>query len=234
GIRAHRHHLERGLAARAGLLRVRQRGFASVHRQHGGDPPAHLVVARRHARDPGLVHPRSRPEGSAVHRRRHRRASGEGAVRRHPHAHHPHRPGADEAAEERPALAGARPRARPDGGTGPAAEPSRRIAMAAATELRFSVAETSGEVSALLVRPPDARLLYVLAHGAGAGMRHTFLESIAQRLAECGIATLRYQFPYMEPRAGRPDPPAVAAATGRAAVTEAARAAPGPPPAAAG
>ena len=101
--------------------------------------------------------------------------------------------------------------------------------MAAATELRFSVAETSGEVSALLVRPPDARLLYVLAHGAGAGMRHTFLESIAQRLAERGIATLRYQFPYMERRAGRPDPPAVAAATVRAAVTEAARVAPGLP-----
>jgi len=87
--------------------------------------------------------------------------------------------------------------------------------MAAATELRFGVAETSGEVSALLVRPPDARLLYVLAHGAGAGMRHSFLESIAQRLAERGIATLRYQFPYMERRAGRPDPPAVAAATVR-------------------
>jgi predicted alpha/beta-hydrolase family hydrolase len=101
--------------------------------------------------------------------------------------------------------------------------------MAAATELRFSVAETSGDVSALLVRPPDARLLYVLAHGAGAGMRHTFLESIAQQLAERGIATLRYQFPYMERRAGRPDPPAVAAATVRAAVTEAARVAPGLP-----
>jgi len=101
--------------------------------------------------------------------------------------------------------------------------------MAAATELRFSVVETSGEVSALLVRPPHARLLYVLAHGAGAGMRHTFLESIAQRLAEGGIATLRYQFPYMERRAGPPDPPAVAAATVRAAVTEAARVAPGLP-----
>lgn len=99
--------------------------------------------------------------------------------------------------------------------------------MAAATELRFSVAETSGEVSALLVRPPDARLLYVLAHGAGAGMRHPFLESIAQTLAERGIATLRYQFPYMERRAGRPDSPAIAAATVRAAVAEAARAAPG-------
>jgi uncharacterized protein len=101
--------------------------------------------------------------------------------------------------------------------------------MAAATELRFSVAQTGGEVSALLVRPPDARLLYVLAHGAGAGMRHPFLESIAQRLAERGIATLRYQFPYMERRAGRPDPPAVAAATVRAAAEEAARAAPGLP-----
>src|SRR3989440_6800734 len=101
--------------------------------------------------------------------------------------------------------------------------------MALATELRFSVGQTSGEVSGLLVRPPDARLLYVLAHGAGAGMRHPFLESIAQRLAEQGIATLRYQFPYMERRAGRPDPPAVAAATVRAAVTEAARVAPGLP-----
>ena len=101
--------------------------------------------------------------------------------------------------------------------------------MAAATELRFSVAETSGEVSALLVRPPDARRLYVLAHGAGAGMRHPFLESIAQALAERSIATLRYQFPYMERRAGRPDPPAIAAATVRAAVAEAARVAPGLP-----
>src|SRR5213595_2967524 len=101
--------------------------------------------------------------------------------------------------------------------------------MAAATELRFSVAETSREVSALLVRPPDALLLYVLAHGAGAGMRHTFLESIAHRLVECGIATLRYQFPYMEQRARRPDTPAVAAAAVRAAVSEAARVAPGLP-----
>jgi predicted alpha/beta-hydrolase family hydrolase len=101
--------------------------------------------------------------------------------------------------------------------------------MAAATELRFNVAGTSGEVSALLVGPPDAHLLYVLAHGAGAGMRHTFLESIAQRLAERGIASLRYQFPYMERRSSRPDSPAVAAATVRAAVAEAARVAPGLP-----
>ncbi len=86
-----------------------------------------------------------------------------------------------------------------------------------------------GDVSGLLLRPSNARLLYVLAHGAGAGMRHPFLESISQRLAERSIATLRYQFPYMEQRARRPDPPAVAAATVRAAVMEAARVAPGLP-----
>jgi len=92
--------------------------------------------------------------------------------------------------------------------------------MFASAELRV------GEVSGLLLRPKEARLLYVLAHGAGAGMRHPFLESISQRLAEQGIATLRYQFPYMERRSRRPDPPAVAAATVRAAVAEAARIAP--------
>ena len=86
-----------------------------------------------------------------------------------------------------------------------------------------------GDVSGLLLRPNDARLLYVLAHGAGAGMRHPFLEVVAQRLAERSIATLRYQFPYMEQRSRRPDPPAVAAATVRAAVAEAVRVAPGLP-----
>src|SRR5438477_8323684 len=96
-------------------------------------------------------------------------------------------------------------------------------------ELTFAVGEGVGSVSALLLRPDVARLLYVLAHGAGAGMRHPFLESIAQALAERSIATLRYQFPYMERRAGRPDPPAIAAATVRAAVAEAARVAPGLP-----
>jgi uncharacterized protein len=85
------------------------------------------------------------------------------------------------------------------------------------------------DVSGLLLRPADAWLLYVLAHGAGAGMRHPFLEAISQRLAEQGIATLRYQFRYMEQRSRRPDPPAVAAATVRAAVAEAARLTPGLP-----
>jgi len=99
--------------------------------------------------------------------------------------------------------------------------------MAASAELRIAIGERTGDVSALLLRPDGARLLYVLAHGAGAGMRHPFLETVAARLGEGGIATLRYQFPYMERRAGRPDPPAVAAATVRAAAAEAARVAPG-------
>ena len=101
--------------------------------------------------------------------------------------------------------------------------------MAASVELRIAVGQRAGDVSGLLLRPDGGRLLYVLAHGAGAGMRHPFLEALSQRLAEQSIATLRYQFPYMEQRARRPDPPAVAAAAVRAAVMEAARAAPGLP-----
>ena len=101
--------------------------------------------------------------------------------------------------------------------------------MAASVELPIAVGERADGVSGLLLRPDGARLLYVLAHGAGAGMRHPFLESIAQGLAERSIATLRYQFLYMEQRSRRPDPPAVAAATVRAAVAEAARVAPGLP-----
>src|SRR5213592_2006633 len=100
---------------------------------------------------------------------------------------------------------------------------------ATATALTFPVSDRIGRVSALLVLPPGARLVCVLAHGAGAGMRHPFLESVAQALAELAIATLRYQFPYMEARARRPDPPAVAELAVRAAVAEAARAAPGLP-----
>ena len=99
--------------------------------------------------------------------------------------------------------------------------------MAASVELRIAVGERAGDVSGLLVRPDGARLLYLLAHGAGAGMRHPFLETVARQLDGRGIATLRYQFPYMERRASRPDPPAVAAATVRAAAAEAARVAPG-------
>jgi predicted alpha/beta-hydrolase family hydrolase len=80
-----------------------------------------------------------------------------------------------------------------------------------------------GEVSALLVRPQAARACYVLAHGAGAGMTHRFMEEVASGLADREIATLRYQFPYMENGSKRPDTPAVAQATVRAAVAEATR-----------
>src|SRR5438094_5858820 len=90
----------------------------------------------------------------------------------------------------------------------------------------ITVGDGGASVSGLLMRPPGARWLYVLAHGAGAGMRHPFLETFARALAERDVATLRYQFPYMERRASRPDPPAVAAATVRAAAAEAARLAP--------
>jgi len=93
----------------------------------------------------------------------------------------------------------------------------------------ITVGDGGARVSGLLMRPSDARWLYLLAHGAGAGMRHPFLETIAHALAGRGVATLRYQFPYMERRASRPDPPAVAAATVRAAAAEAARLAPGLP-----
>src|SRR5881628_3212154 len=90
----------------------------------------------------------------------------------------------------------------------------------------ITVGDGGASVSGLLMRPAGARWLYVLAHGAGAGMRLPFLETFARALAERDVATLRYQFPYMERRASRPDPPAVAAATVRAAAAEAARLAP--------
>ncbi len=76
-------------------------------------------------------------------------------------------------------------------------------------------------VSGLLLTPPGARACYVLAHGAGAGMNHPFMAAVAAELALRGIATLRYQFPYMERGAKRPDPPPLAHATVRAAVAAA-------------
>jgi uncharacterized protein len=80
-----------------------------------------------------------------------------------------------------------------------------------------------GPVSALLMRPRDARACFVFAHGAGVGMIHPSMEIVAIGLAERGIATLRYQFPYMEKGSKRPDPPAIAHATVRAAVAQAAK-----------
>jgi predicted alpha/beta-hydrolase family hydrolase len=84
-----------------------------------------------------------------------------------------------------------------------------------------------GPVSGLLIRPPEARACFVFAHGAGAGMTHPFMETFATGLGARGIATLRYQFPYMEKGGKRPDPPAVAQAAVRTAVAEAGKYAPG-------
>jgi len=78
-------------------------------------------------------------------------------------------------------------------------------------------------VSGLLQNPRGAHAGYVVAHGAGAGMGHPFMAAIANELAQRGIATLRYQFPYMERGSKRPDSPKLAQATVRAAVAEAAR-----------
>ncbi|MGC2809640.1 MAG: alpha/beta family hydrolase [Bradyrhizobium sp.] len=80
-----------------------------------------------------------------------------------------------------------------------------------------------GSVSAILMRPPQPRACFVFAHGAGAGMTHPFMATVADGLGERGVATLRYQFAYMEKASRRPDPPAVAQSTVRAAVAEAGR-----------
>jgi len=87
----------------------------------------------------------------------------------------------------------------------------------------------STRVPALLQRAPHAHALLVLAHGAGAGMRHGFLGGMAGGLADVGIATLRYEFPYMARGSRRPDPPPLCHATVRAAVGTAARLAPSLP-----
>ncbi len=84
----------------------------------------------------------------------------------------------------------------------------------------------SGSVQGLLQRPPDSWLLFLLAHGAGAGMGHRLMQEHAERFAACGIATLRYQFPYMQAGGRRPDRPAVLHATVRAANDAAAALAP--------
>ena len=91
-----------------------------------------------------------------------------------------------------------------------------------AQPISISVSGTQ-HVSGLLQRPPEARTCYVLAHGAGTGMKHPFLTGIAEGLADRGIGSFRYQFPYMERGSKRPDSPKLAQATVRAAVAEAAR-----------
>jgi predicted alpha/beta-hydrolase family hydrolase len=99
------------------------------------------------------------------------------------------------------------------------------MSVADATPITITV-EDGIDVSGLLQTPPRARACLVLAHGAGAGMAHPFMAAVARELAQRGIASLRYQFPYMEQGGRRPDPPKRAHATVRAAVAEAARALP--------
>jgi hypothetical protein len=82
----------------------------------------------------------------------------------------------------------------------------------------LDVGERVGKVDALLKMPAQPRLLYVFAHGAGAGMQHSFMSNIADRLHELNVATFRYQFPYMQSGGKRPDVPAVLEATVRAAI----------------
>jgi len=96
------------------------------------------------------------------------------------------------------------------------------MSMTAAHAITISVDDRE-HVSALLQVPPNANACYVLAHGAGAGMTHPFMAAVANGLARRGMATLRYQFPYMERGSKRPDAPPLAHATVRAAVAEAAR-----------
>ena len=106
---------------------------------------------------------------------------------------------------------------------------SGATSQATRTEARRIAVPGAGEVSALLVMPAKPTALYVLAHGAGAGMRHPFMEAIAHRLAARGVGTLRYQFPYMEQGGRRPDPEPVAAAAVRAAAAAGREAAGGLP-----
>jgi predicted alpha/beta-hydrolase family hydrolase len=96
------------------------------------------------------------------------------------------------------------------------------------TELTLQVG-SAGAVSALLTLPQQPRACFVFAHGAGAGMTHAFMAAVASGLAERHVATLRYQFPYMEKGSKRPDPPGIAHAAVRAAVAAAAQACPGLP-----
>jgi predicted alpha/beta-hydrolase family hydrolase len=94
------------------------------------------------------------------------------------------------------------------------------VSKPAAKEIHF-VSEKGGDVSGLLLHPGGAKAVLALAHGAGAGMRHKFMEAIAEKLAVLGVATLRYQFPYMEKGSKRPDSEGILTATVRAAVATA-------------
>jgi len=89
------------------------------------------------------------------------------------------------------------------------------------THHSFEATQSSGTVSSLLLAPADADCLLVFAHGAGAGMRHSFMEAATRRLADRRIATFRYQFPYVEQGRKRPDHQPILLKTVRSAVAEA-------------
>src|SRR3990172_12914092 len=93
--------------------------------------------------------------------------------------------------------------------------------MRKAKEITIGAGDKAGKVSGLLLAPRDSKAFLVLAHGAGAGMRHRFMEEVAAKLADQNVATLRYQFPYMEKRTKRPDPQNVLTDTVRAVVAAA-------------
>ncbi|MEJ2616285.1 MAG: dienelactone hydrolase family protein [Ignavibacteriaceae bacterium] len=84
--------------------------------------------------------------------------------------------------------------------------------------IRFQATRSSGNVSAVLMTPEDAKYLLVLAHGAGAGMNHPFMEMLSVKLVEKNFAVFRYQFPYFEKGRRSPDPPNILSATVRSAV----------------
>src|SRR5262249_17760735 len=132
-------------------------------------------------------------------------------------------------------LQGARPRASadvagsqaPEEGRGVAALRAHALASAPMQKLTFQVGDAA--TSALWLAPADAKAVYVSAHGAGAGMTHQSMTAIAVGLAERGIATLRYNFLYMERGSKRPDSPPLAHEAVRAAVAKAVDLAPKPP-----
>ncbi|SIO50117.1 alpha/beta hydrolase family protein [Chitinophaga niabensis] len=87
--------------------------------------------------------------------------------------------------------------------------------------LKLNVSPSIGKVSAKYITPDKPKCIFTLAHGAGAGMDHVFMETLADALSKVGIATLRFNFPFAENKKGRPDAPAVAHATIEAAIKKA-------------
>ena len=85
-------------------------------------------------------------------------------------------------------------------------------------KLPIHVSDSIGSVSAEITTGAEISFLYVFAHGAGAGMNHPFMVKLSDALADLGVATMRYNFPYMEKGKKRPDPPAISEKTVRRAI----------------